>query len=119
MEYHTFDPFENADVNGRFEYYDIWGIPCAIFDGGEPIFGGGAEIFDQYLSAYDSTMNLLLPCTLSLFVDYNSNTRQLWVKTEIFGVDTVLNAHLRYAIAESHIHCLWGDMGWSWIAFIM
>ena len=46
-------------------------------------------------------------CTLRVDVLYDSTTRELKVKTWTTALDTFSNAHLRYAIAESHKYYLW------------
>jgi hypothetical protein len=105
LEYHAVDEFENDDAWGRINFYYIWGIPYAKFDGRDSVVGGW-EV-SEYLDAYNAMMALPSPCTLSILVDYNSTTRQLWVKATVFAVDSFSNAHLRYAIAESHIYYPW------------
>jgi hypothetical protein len=106
LEYHALDDFENEDAWGRLDYYEIWGIPYAKFDGRDSVLGG-QEALSKYLTAYNAMMDLPSPCTLSILVNYNSATRQLWVKATVFAVDSFSNAHLRYAIAESHIYYPW------------
>ena len=46
-------------------------------------------------------------CTLRVDVLYDSTTRELKVKTWTTALDTFSNAHLRYAIAESHKYYPW------------
>ncbi len=109
LEYHALDDFENDDAWGRIEYYSIWGIPYAKFDGRDSVLGAYDGVLSEYLNAYDAMMDLPSPCSLSILVDYSSTTRRLWVKATVFAVDSFSNAHLRYAIAESHIYHPWGS----------
>lgn len=109
LEYHALDEFENDDAWGRINYYGIWGIPYAKFDGRDSILGASEGSLAEYLDAYNAMMAFPSPCNLSILVDYNPTTRQLWVKATVSAVDSFSNAHLRYAIAESHIYHRWGS----------
>lgn len=103
------DPFENTDAAERIMYYFTDGIPfpTAVFDGTNMIIGGEPETIDAYLSAYYAELLNASPCTLNLLVEYDSTLRFLKVKSRVTAVDTFSNVHLRYAIAESHIHHHW------------
>jgi len=110
LEYHssTSDPFYNTDAGARRGYYGNPGYPNAKIDGRRTVSGGGTGTFNAYLSAY--FMEIMFnpsPCSLNIFVDYNSTTRQLWVKARVTAVDPFLSSRLRYAIAESHKYHPW------------
>jgi hypothetical protein len=109
LEYHLGDVFENTDAVERMIYYFGGSIPLpsAIFDGTRMVIGGDLETFSSYLSAYQDEMLYASPCAINLVVDYDSTTRFLKVKSRTTAIDTVSNAYLRYAVAESHIHHHW------------
>lgn len=109
VEYHLWDdPFENSDADGRQSYYNINLVPTAKFDGRSTVAGPNPNTtFDEYLSAYDDEMSYPSTCLLDACIDYDSTTKRLWVKARVTAVDTFSNAHLRYVIAESHIHYHW------------
>jgi hypothetical protein len=109
LEYHLGDVFENTDAVERMMYYFGGSIPLpsAIFDGTRMVIGGDLETFSSYLSAYQDEMLYASPGAINLVVDYDSTTRFLKVKSRATAIDTVSNAYLRYAVAESHIHHHW------------
>lgn len=110
MEYHTGDAFTNTDVTGRVNYYQISSVPRAKIDGKRTCSGGSTDTFGCYYGAYTNEI-LFYPslCTLRVDVDYDSTSRLLKVKTWTTAVDTFpnANAHLRYAVAESHKYYPW------------
>ena len=110
MEYHRYggDPFENPDAVGRISYYGITGYPNARIDGRREVSGGGSGTFNAYLNAYYMEMMFNpSPCSLNIFVDYDSTTRLLKIKARVTAVDPFLSPRLRYAIAENHIYYPW------------
>jgi len=111
LEYHGSPgaPFYNTDAGGRRSYYGISLYPTAIFDGTNTVVGSGSHTLDVYLSAYYTELLSPSPGALNVLVDYDSTTRKLWVKAQVTAVDSFSNAHLRYAIAESHIYYPWGN----------
>jgi len=117
LEYHFGDFFENTDDSGRIMYYFSGSIPfpTAIFDGIREVIGAEPGVLSEYLSVYYSELLNGSPCGLNIFVDYDSTTRILKVKSQVTAVDTFSNAHLRYAIAENHIHHHWGSQYTLWL----
>ncbi|MFQ6002129.1 MAG: Omp28-related outer membrane protein [Candidatus Zixiibacteriota bacterium] len=108
MEYHWVDAFSNADGDGRINYYNISGSPTAKFDGRRTVVGGWDGVFGAYLNAYNMEINFYPSrCTLNIFVDYDSTTRNLKVKARVTALDTISDINLRYAVAESHIYHPW------------
>ena len=112
MDYFTTSTFNNTDATGRTNYYGIASVPTAKFDGRRTVGGGTSTTFSNYLSAYayeqfypDTT------CLLSIYVDYDSTSRELWVKARVTAVDSFENARIRYAIAENNIAYTWGGSG--------
>jgi hypothetical protein len=110
LEYHTSGSFYVSDNGGRVSYYDITSVPRAKIDGKRTCSGGNSGTFDCYLGAYNLEI-LFYPalCTLRVDAEYDSTTRLLKVKTWTTAMDTFPNAdaHLRYAIAESHKYYPW------------
>lgn len=115
LEYHLrSDPFQNSDGVGRANSYGITGTPTAEIDGKRECGGGGSGTFGCYMSAYNMEMVVpglnMSPCTVRLAALYDSTSRFLKVKTWVTAVvDTFANAnaHLRYAITESHMSYSW------------
>jgi hypothetical protein len=114
LEYHLrSDAFQNADGVGRANYYGVTGTPTAKIDGKRTIVGGSGSTFDSYLGAYNQEMLVpglnVSPCTLRVDVLYDSTSRFLKVKTWVTALDTFTHAdaHLRYAITESHLYYHW------------
>jgi hypothetical protein len=114
LEYHLrSDPFQNADGVGRANYYGITGSPTAKIDGRRTCGGGSSSTFNCYLGAYNQETMVpgvnVSPCTLRVDVLYDSTSRFLKVKTWVTAVDTFTHAdaHLRYAITESHMSYYW------------
>jgi hypothetical protein len=114
LEYHLrSDPFQNADDIGRANYYGITGTPTAKIDGKRTCGGGSTSTFSCYLGAYNQETMIpglnISPCTLRVDVLYDSPSRFLKVKTWVTALDTFTHAdaHLRYAITESHMHYHW------------
>jgi hypothetical protein len=111
LDYHcdyTYDPFCNSDGMGRVvDFYKIRGIPTAKIDGRRTCVGGSCNMFDCFLSAYDTEMQSSSACTLRVNVDYDSTTRDLKVKAWVTNLDGLSFPYLRYAIAESHIYYPW------------
>lgn len=108
LEYHLSDSYSTTDGNARATYYTIYYVPNAVFDGRDSIVGGSAGMYPQFLGKYNAAMSLQSPCTLNIFVDYNSTNRVLKVKAKATKVDAFANGRLRYAIAESYIPYNWG-----------
>lgn len=50
-------------------------------------------------------------CLLSIFVDYDSTTRFLKVKSKVTAVESFSGTRIRYAIAENDIPYTWGGGG--------
>jgi hypothetical protein len=109
LECFTSGIFSNSDAVGRTNYYAIESVPRAKFDGRRTASGGSSNTFSQYLSNYNLEMFYASACTLNIFVDYDSATRELKIKARVTAIDAFENAHLRYAIAESHIDYSWGS----------
>jgi len=113
LEYHRYDDFETSDAVGRIDYYGITGYPTAKVDGKRTWVGGDNTTFGHYLGYYNTEMYTpgvnISPCTLRVDVLYDSTSRLLKVKTWVTALDTFThgNAHLRYAIAESHKYYPW------------
>ena len=105
------DAFENTDAVGRIMHYftDIVLFPTAIFDGTSQVIGGEPGVLNDYLSAYHAELLEESPCALNILVEYDSATRSVGIKSRVTALDTFSNAHLRYAIAESHIYHRWGS----------
>ena len=110
MEYHVGDDFTNPDAENRTGYYGIVGIPDARINGRNGCLDGDSATFSCYLNAYNNEMQNLSVCTLVVSVGYDTTTRILKVKTWATALDTFSNAHLRYTLAESHIHYHWQDL---------
>ncbi|KPK74618.1 MAG: hypothetical protein AMJ89_05830 [candidate division Zixibacteria bacterium SM23_73] len=108
LEYFTSGAFSNSDAVGRTNYYSITSVPRAKFDGRRQVSGGSDATFNQYHNAYVMEMNFPSACLLDIFVDYDTTTRNLKVKSRVTAVDAFENARIRYAIAESHIYYPWG-----------
>ena len=108
LEYHGGDRYENPDARGRIDYYGLMAYPTAKFDGNAEIMGGWYGMVDSYLEIYDSLMQShLSPCSLNIDVAYDFETRFVKVKSVTGATDSMQNAHLRYAIGESHIPGKW------------
>jgi hypothetical protein len=107
LEYHWYDSFENPDDVGRINYYGIPGIPWPLFDGRYTEVNVDSETFNTYLSAYEAELLSGSLCAVNVFVEYDSTTRFLEVKSRVSAVDTLSSMHLLYAIAESHIYSHW------------
>ncbi len=112
LEYHWSDPFDNSDAQGRRNYYGISSSPIAKIDGRRTCSGGGSGTFNCYYGAYTMEMMSYSPCTLRVDVLYDSTSRFLKVKTWVTALDTFTHAdaHLRYAIAESHKYYPWQNL---------
>jgi hypothetical protein len=108
LEYFTSGAFSNSDAVGRTNYYSITSVPRAKFNGRRQVIGGSDATFNQYHNAYLLELGFPSACLLDIFVDYDSTTRNLKVKSRVTAVDTFENARIRYAIAESHIQYKWG-----------
>jgi hypothetical protein len=111
LEYKTSSFGSNSDAVGRANYYSIPYVPIAKFDGSRSVGGGSSGTFGGYLNAYNLEMAQPSACSLNIFVDYNSTTRELWVKAKVTAVDFFLMPRLRYAIAENDIYYHWGGGG--------
>ncbi len=90
-------------------------FPSAIFNGTSEVIGAEPGTLDEYLSVYYDQMLNASPCALNILVEYDSTNRFLKVKSRVTAVDTFSNAHLRYAIAESHIYHHWGSQYTLWL----
>ncbi len=66
-----------------------------------------SQTFRTYLAAYEAELLSGSPCAINLLVDYDSTSRFLNAKSRVTAVDTFSGAHLRYALAENHIHHHW------------
>ncbi len=111
LEYHRGDLFESPDALCRLEYYDIYSYPTARFNGAREISGGWRGVYGYYLEAYHLEMqNHASYCSLDVFMDYDSDTRFLKVRSTVTAVDGFENAHLRYVIAENHFYHHWEDL---------
>ena len=108
LEYKTSGFGTNSDAVGRTNYYSIAYIPRAKFDGRRTVPGGSSGTFNAYHNAYLLEMGFPSACLLDIFVDYDTTTRNLKVKSRVTAVDAFENARIRYAIAESHIYYKWG-----------
>lgn len=108
LNYHFNDPFNNSDATGRKEYYGVLDLPTVKIMGKRSCVDVSATV-SCFLFNYGRAMNDLSPCTIGMDVDYDSTTRGLKVKTSVTALDTISDAeaHLRYAIAESHIYYQW------------
>ncbi len=117
LEYHLGDAFENPDAEERIFYYYPQSIafPTAIFDGTRELIGGDPQLINDYLSIYYEELLIGSPCKLNILVEYDSATRFLKVKSRVTALDTLSNAHLHYAIAESHIYHHWGSDYTLWL----
>jgi len=110
------DAFTNTDGFGRLNYYGINSFPNAKIDGKRTCSGGGTGTYGCFLGAYNQETMIpglnISPCTLRVDVLYDSTSRLLKVKTWVTALDTFThaNAHLRYAIAEGHMHYHWGGL---------
>ncbi len=114
LEYHLrSDPFQISDGIGRANYYGITGTPTSKLDGKRTCSGGSTGTFGCFLGAYNQEMMMpganISPCTLRVDVLYDSTSRFLKVRTWVTALDTFTHAdaHLRYAITESHMHYNW------------
>ena len=109
LEHHYGDPFANTDAVGRINYYGITGYPTAKIDGKRTCVGGSDPgSYNCYIGAYNWEMLFTpSPCVISLDVCYDDVTRLLEVQTWTTVLDVMQNAHLRIAIAESHIYHPW------------
>ena len=112
MEYKTSSFGSNSDATGRASYYSIASVPTAKFDGRRTVGGGSSGTFSSYLSAYNMEIQFYnSACLLSIFVDYDSATNFLKVKSRVTAVESFSNARIRYAIAENDIPYTWGGGG--------
>lgn len=106
----------NSDDVGRLNFYGISAFPTAELDGRITCTGGGTGTFSCFLDAYNHEMitpgSNISPCSLRVDVLYDSTGRSLKVKAWVTALDTFshANAHLRYAIAESHYHYQWDGL---------
>jgi hypothetical protein len=112
LEYKTSSFGSNSDATGRTNYYGIGSVPTAKFDGRRTVSGGSSGTFSSYLSAYNMEMQFYRSsCLLSIFVDYDSTTRFLKVKSKVTAVESFSGTRIRYAIAENDIPYTWGGGG--------
>jgi hypothetical protein len=105
LEYHLSDSYSTTDGNGRWSYYCPGGgyVPNARFDGGDSVVGSNDNVgwaLSQYRNKYNVAMTYASACTLSIFVDFDSTSRFLKVKSRVTKVDAFSNSRLRYAIAQ-------------------
>ncbi len=111
-----YDPFTNTDGFGRLDFYGIDAFPTAKIDGKRSCVGGGTGTFGCFSGAYNMEMNIpginVSPCTLRVDVLYDHSSRFLKIKSWVTALDTFTNAnaHLRYAIAESHYAYHWDGL---------
>jgi hypothetical protein len=112
LEYHLSDSYANTDGNGRATFYAIEYIPNANFDGRDSAVGASsvAQALSQYKAKYNTSMTYPSACTLSIFVDFDSTTRFLKVKSRVTKVDAFSNARLRYAIAQNKLTSTWSHV---------
>jgi hypothetical protein len=111
LEYHRWDDFECPDGVGRINYYDLHAYPTARFDGKTEVMGGGPSTFYYYLNAYNLEMESHpSACNLNISMYYDATTRLLNINSAITAVHSLENAHLRYAVAESHIYHPWKEL---------
>jgi hypothetical protein len=112
LEYHTSGDFNNSDASGRTSFYSIGSVPTSKINGRRTCSGGGDGTFSCFLGAYNMERLSYSVCTLRVDVAYDTTTRLLKVKTWTTALDTFTHAdaHLRYAIAESHKYYPWQDL---------
>ncbi len=114
LEYHLSDAYSTSDGNGRWGYYCPGGgyIPNARFDGRDTVVGATsvASALSQYKTKYNAALTYPSACSLSVFVDFDSTSRRLRVKTKVFKVDAFSNARLRYAIAQNKVTSTWSHV---------
>jgi hypothetical protein len=110
LNYHFVDVFNNPDATGRKDYYSVFDLPTVKIMGKRSCVNLSANL-GCLLFNYGRALDDLSPCTLNLQVDYDSLLRYVKVRAQVTAVDTFTNAdaHLRYAIAESHIYYPWQD----------
>jgi hypothetical protein len=109
LEYKTSGFGSNSDATARASYYNVTSVPTAKFDGRRTVSGGSSSTFSSYLNAYNMEMQFYRSaCLLSIFVDYDSTTRFLKVKSKVTADESFSGARIRYAIAENHIPYTWG-----------
>lgn len=111
INYHFVDPFNNPDATGRKNYYSVMDLPTAKIMGNKTCVNLSANI-GCFLFNYGRAVQDSYPCEVILDVDYDSTSRHLKVNTWVTAVDTFpeSDAHLRYAIAESHIYFQWQEL---------
>jgi len=112
LEYHIGDTYQNSDSVGRSNYYVIEYYPNANFDGRDSVVGASsvAQALSQYKTKYNAALTYASACTLSIFVDFDSTTRFLKVKSRVTKVDAFSNARLRYAIAQNKLTSTWSHV---------
>jgi hypothetical protein len=114
LEYHLSDGYSTTDGNGRWGYYCPGGgyIPNARFDGGDSVVGASsvAWALNQYKIKYNAALIYPSACTLSIFVDFDSTSRFLKVKSRVTKIDAFSNARLRYAIAQNKLTSTWSHV---------
>ena len=114
LEYHLSDAYANTDGSGRWSYYCPGGgyIPNARFDGRDSVVGASsvAQALAAYRAKYNAALTYASACTLSIFVDFDSTTRFLKVKSRTTKIDAFSNTRLRYAIAQNKVTSTWSHV---------
>ena len=108
LGYFTSGAFSTGEAVGRADYYGISGVPTAKFNGKRTVVGGSSGTFNAYLNAYNLEMGYASACILNIFVDYDSTTRFLKVRSRVTAMDAISDISLRYVIAEHSIPYNWG-----------
>uniref|UniRef100_A0A7C3UP89 Omp28-related outer membrane protein n=1 Tax=candidate division WOR-3 bacterium TaxID=2052148 RepID=A0A7C3UP89_UNCW3 len=107
------DPFYNQYSASRASYYGITGYPTVRLDGNYSIVGGlhTGTMYPAYRAYFDNRRNYESPANISLFLSYDSITRDGNLNIKIRNeLSTSLSAQLHVALTESHIYYPWQGM---------
>jgi len=111
VEYHSNDGYDNPFSDARNDYYAVWALPTAIFDGTDFYLGGSGtgSIYDEYLPVYEDRFDIKTPYHIDIYgIETSSGNYDILLK--IFNIAPVVydNLVLHCVLTESHIPENWG-----------
>ncbi len=109
IEYHNSDDFSTPEGEFRISYYNISGIPTAIFDGDDPIVGGNSahSLYNEYLRKYKENASVMTGVTLRLDAQIEDQDYAVTVDLQKVGPIADTNLVLFLVLTESDIDFKW------------
>lgn len=110
IAYHYNDAYATQSTHMRRDYYGITSAPFAIFDGVEPVRGGGdanSTKYKDYLAVYNERIKVKSPFTMAVNGTVENNTYSANVAIQKIATNNSTNLKLMAVIIEDHIPQAW------------